>query len=148
MEHAPFTVCYPVRLNDISIDAKIRSWVLFDCLQDAAGRHADQLGLGLKQLRHSDLSWVLSRIRLRMEDFSGVWRHPANHHLPQRFRPSVCLSPIRAELCCDRQTLRRCRQCMAHTDHQRFPSGLSAQVPERTSAMGGKYGDLLSAGNS
>ena len=69
MDQSSFTICYPVRLNDISIDAKIRSWVLFYYLQDAAGRHADQLGLGLKQLRHSDLSWVLSRIRLRMDDF-------------------------------------------------------------------------------
>ena len=64
-----FSVKYPVRLNDISIDGKMRTWVLFDCLQDAAAHHADELGLGLKQLRQSDLSWVLSRIRLRMDEF-------------------------------------------------------------------------------
>ncbi|MBO5722226.1 MAG: hypothetical protein J6S19_03835, partial [Lentisphaeria bacterium] len=63
MKNTPFAIEYPVLLNDISVDAKIRSWVIFNYLQDAAGRHADRLGLGLKQLRSSDLSWVLSRIR-------------------------------------------------------------------------------------
>lgn len=60
---------YPVRLNDISADAKMRSWVVFNYLQDAASCHADVLGVGLKQLRDSDLSWVLSRIRVKMDDF-------------------------------------------------------------------------------
>ena len=69
MKNPPFVVEYPVRLNDISVDSKMRSWVVFDYLQDAAGRHADLLGLGLKQLRKSDLSWVLSRIRVKMDDF-------------------------------------------------------------------------------
>lgn len=69
MKNQPFTVEYTVKLNDISADGKMRSWMLFDYLQDAAGRHADELGLGLKQLRQSDLSWVLSRIRIKMESF-------------------------------------------------------------------------------
>ena len=69
MKNPPFICSYPVQLNHISADGKMRSWSLFDCLQDAAGRHADELGLGLKQLRNSDLSWVLSRIRLKMEQF-------------------------------------------------------------------------------
>ena len=69
MKNPPFILQYPVRLNDIGVDGRMRSWVVFDLLQDAAGRHADQLGLGLKQLRESDLSWVLSRIRVKMQDF-------------------------------------------------------------------------------
>ncbi len=69
MKSEPFVITYSVRLNDISVDAKLRSWVVFDYLQDAAGRHADLLGVGLKQLRKSDLSWVLSRIRIQMDDF-------------------------------------------------------------------------------
>ena len=69
MKNAPFVITYPVRLNDISVDAKLRSWIVFDYLQDAAGRHADLLGVGLKQLRKSDLSWVLSRLRIQMDDF-------------------------------------------------------------------------------
>ena len=71
MKNKPFTINYPVKLNDISADGKVRSWVILDYLQDAAGKHADQLGLGLKQLRESDLSWVLSRIRVKMYDFPG-----------------------------------------------------------------------------
>lgn len=69
MANSAFVVEYPVRLNDITVDSKMRSWVIFDYLQDAAGKHADLLGLGLKQLRESDLSWVLSRIRLKMDEF-------------------------------------------------------------------------------
>lgn len=69
MKNPPFVIEYPVQLNDISVDAAMRSWALFNYLQDAAGKHADQLGMGLKQLRESDLSWVLSRIRVRMETF-------------------------------------------------------------------------------
>ena len=69
MKNKPFVIDYPVRLNDISVDAKMRSWVVFNYLQDAASCHADHLGVGLKQLRDSDLSWVLSRIRVKMEDF-------------------------------------------------------------------------------
>lgn len=69
MKNPPFVIEYPVQLNDISIDAKMRSWSIFNYLQDSAGRHADQLGLGLKQLRESDLSWVLSRIRVKMDSF-------------------------------------------------------------------------------
>lgn len=69
MKNPPFILQYPVRLNDIGVDGRMRSWVVFDLLQDAAGRHTDQLGLGLKQLRESDLSWVLSRIRVKMQEF-------------------------------------------------------------------------------
>ena len=69
MKNPPFAVDYKIQLNDISIDAKVRSWVIFNYLQDAAGAHADELGVGLKQLRQSDLSWVLSRIKVKMDDF-------------------------------------------------------------------------------
>ena len=69
MKKKPFEIRFTAGLNDISADARMRSWVLFDLLQDAAGGHADQLGVGLKQLRESNLSWVLSRIRLQMDSF-------------------------------------------------------------------------------
>lgn len=69
MKNPPFVIDYPVRLNDITVDARFRSWNIFNILQDAAGRHADVLGLGLKQLRESDLSWVLSRIKVQMDEF-------------------------------------------------------------------------------
>ncbi len=64
-----FTADYPVQLFDLAPDARIRSYTLFNYLQDAAGRHADELGFGLRQLRDSDLSWVLARIRFRMDEF-------------------------------------------------------------------------------
>lgn len=66
-----FNVCtdYPVQLFDLAPDAKLRSYTIFNYLQDAAGRHADELGFGLRQLRDSDLSWVLCRLRIKMEEF-------------------------------------------------------------------------------
>ncbi len=64
-----FTIDYPVQLFDLAPDAGLRSYTVFNYLQDAAGRHADELGFGLRQLRDSDLSWVLSRIRVRMDEF-------------------------------------------------------------------------------
>ena len=60
-----------LRVFASSTAAKMRSWTVFNYLQDAAGKHADLLGLGLKQLRESDLSWILSRIRLQMDEFPG-----------------------------------------------------------------------------
>lgn len=69
MKNKPFVIDYQIQLNDISADAKVRSWVILNYLQDAASRHADQLGVGLKQLRDSALSWVLSRIRFQLETF-------------------------------------------------------------------------------
>lgn len=69
MKKAPFEVLRPVSLNAVSVDARMRSWAVLDCLQDAAGYHADALGVGLKQLKESALSWVLSRIRVEMDSF-------------------------------------------------------------------------------
>ena len=69
MENSILIRDYPLQLNEITTDAGIRSYVLFNILQDAAGRHADLLGVGLRQLRQNNLIWVLSRIRFKMEAF-------------------------------------------------------------------------------
>ena len=60
---------YPVQLNEVSPDGRIRSSIIFNCLQDAAGRDADRLGLGMHHLEEKNLIWVLSRIRVKMEKF-------------------------------------------------------------------------------
>ncbi len=59
---------YPVRLNELAPDAGVRGWTILNYLQDAAGAHADRLGLGLRQLRSHHLIWVLSRIRFRLDE--------------------------------------------------------------------------------
>ena len=69
MEKPILTRDYPLLLNEIAPDAKIRSYVLFNILQDAASRHADLLGVGLHQLKENNLIWVLSRIRFQMDDY-------------------------------------------------------------------------------
>ena len=103
MKRPPFVTEYPILLNDISVDAKIRSWTLFNYLQDAASRHADQLGVGLKQLQESSLSWVLCRIRLKMDSFPGygdtlrITTYPSGFNRLFAFRQFVLSSAVTGE---------------------------------------------------
>jgi len=64
----PFTVRYyeagPSRL--------VRPATLLDYLQDAAAEHASILGIGVPDLHHRDLTWVLSRLRLAVDRYPGV----------------------------------------------------------------------------
>ena len=59
---------YPLLLNDIGPDAALRSWHYFDFLQDIAARHAEMLGVGMSRLRELGIIWVLSRMRLKIEE--------------------------------------------------------------------------------
>lgn len=38
---------------------------LLDCMQDAAGIHADSLGAGIRTLMEKGLTWVLARLHVR-----------------------------------------------------------------------------------
>lgn len=67
MNDTKYAAEYPVRLNELAPDAGVRGWTILNFLQDAAGAHADRLGLGLRQLRDHHLIWVLSRIRFRLD---------------------------------------------------------------------------------
>lgn len=56
-------------IQTFDLDAEQRSSVPALCryLLDAAGIHADALGFSVPQLNERDLTWMLSRFRLRME---------------------------------------------------------------------------------
>ena len=55
----PFTVRY----YEVGSSRLVRPATLLDYLQDAAAEHASILRIGVQDLHHRDLTWVLSRPR-------------------------------------------------------------------------------------
>jgi len=61
---------YPVRSYDVDARGRLSVNAICNFLQDAAGCHAQALGVSIDQLRPLHLTWVL--IRLRLELFSDL----------------------------------------------------------------------------
>jgi acyl-CoA thioesterase FadM len=64
----PFTVRY----YEVGPSRLVRPATLLDYLQDAAAEHASILRIGVQDLHHRDLTWVLSRLRLTVDRYAGV----------------------------------------------------------------------------
>jgi acyl-ACP thioesterase len=64
----PFTVRY----YEVGSSRLVRPATLLDYLQDAAAEHASLLQIGVEQLHHRGLTWVLSRLRLTVGRYAGV----------------------------------------------------------------------------
>ena len=64
----PFTVRY----YEVGSSRLVRPATLLDYLQDAAAEHASILRIGVQDLHHRDLTWVLSRLRLTVDRYAGV----------------------------------------------------------------------------
>jgi acyl-ACP thioesterase len=64
----PFTVRY----YEVGPSRLVRPATLLDYLQDAAAEHASLLSIGVQDLHHRDLTWVLSRLRLTVDRYPGV----------------------------------------------------------------------------
>jgi medium-chain acyl-[acyl-carrier-protein] hydrolase len=78
----PFTVhTYEV---DVSGRASIQSLCAF--LQEAAGRNAHALGVTVPQLMEHGLTWVLSRLLVRVYDYPGWWDKLVIETWPSGFR--------------------------------------------------------------
>jgi len=58
---------FPVRLVDLDAHATLAVGALCDFLQEAAGNHAGALGVAVWHLQERHLTWVLSRLRLRID---------------------------------------------------------------------------------
>lgn len=58
---------YRVRRYELGPDMRLRPTQLCNYLEDAAGAHAELLGVGLGDLRKQGLSWVLAKMRLELE---------------------------------------------------------------------------------
>jgi len=68
LHEKPFTVRY----YEVGPSRLVRPATLLDYLQDAAAEHASQLRIGVQDLHHRDLTWVLSRLRLTVARYAGV----------------------------------------------------------------------------
>jgi len=64
----PFTVRY----YEVGPSRLVRTATLLDYLQDAAAEHATLLKIGVEDLHHRELTWVLSRLRLSVARYPGV----------------------------------------------------------------------------
>ena len=68
LHEKPFTVRY----YEVGPSRLVRPATLLDYLQDAAAEHASILRIGVQDLHHRDLTWVLSRLRLTVDRYAGV----------------------------------------------------------------------------
>ncbi|MBN1783740.1 MAG: hypothetical protein JW812_02105, partial [Alphaproteobacteria bacterium] len=68
-----------VRSYDIDQYGRLSPLPLCDFLLDAAGNHAQKLGLSLHDLQSRQYTWVLSRMILKM-DIYPVWRDTITIH--------------------------------------------------------------------
>lgn len=60
-----------IRAYDVDFNNKIKISSVFNLLQDVASVHADQLGLGFRDLNKLDLGWVLSWVKLEIYKYPG-----------------------------------------------------------------------------
>lgn len=68
---SPFTATLAPRFRDLGPDGRLGVVALGNLLQDLAGEHAAALDLGLDRLLERGVGWVLSRLRLRVEQAPG-----------------------------------------------------------------------------
>lgn len=57
---------FPVHYHELDCHGSVRLVTLLNYLQDAAGLHATRLGVSVSDLRTQGLTWVLSRIHLKI----------------------------------------------------------------------------------
>jgi medium-chain acyl-[acyl-carrier-protein] hydrolase len=73
MEKMLWSQTCTIRTYDLDAEERASVQSLCRYLLDAAGNHADALGFSVPQLNARDLTWMLSRFRLRLERVPG-WR--------------------------------------------------------------------------
>ena len=63
------TVGAEVRLNEVGALEVLRPTVLLDYLLDAAGNHANRLGVGMAAMNEQGLTWFLSRLHVKVKRY-------------------------------------------------------------------------------
>lgn len=58
-----------IKSYDVDFKNRLKMNQLFNYMQEAAGNHADDLGWGYRDIVKSSLIWVLSRVKVRMEEY-------------------------------------------------------------------------------
>ncbi len=62
---------YTIRSYEVDARGNISVLSICNFMQDAAGRHADALGVAVQDLLPDNYTWVLSRLALRMDSYPG-----------------------------------------------------------------------------
>jgi medium-chain acyl-[acyl-carrier-protein] hydrolase len=66
-----WTESLPVRSSDLTPHGTVSVPALCVYLQEAAGHHADELGVSLRRLQEEDRAWVLSHLYLELDRLPG-----------------------------------------------------------------------------
>ncbi len=69
----PYRETFPIRSYESSARGAASVQSLCNYLQEAAGNHARTLGLSIEQLAGENLTWVLGKLRLELDDLPS-WR--------------------------------------------------------------------------
>ncbi|MDF1594289.1 MAG: thioesterase, partial [Desulfobacterales bacterium] len=62
---------YTIRSYEVEAGGRLSLSALCNFMQDAAGKHADELGLSVAQLQKESKTWMLSRLALQMKSYPG-----------------------------------------------------------------------------
>lgn len=60
---------YDIRSHEVDNHGKLRPVILLKYLQNAASEHAMQLGISVRSLKESGLTWVMSRMHILMNQY-------------------------------------------------------------------------------
>ncbi len=63
---------YKTRYSETDCNGRLKLKSFLDYAQEIAGEHAAMLGAGIPKLRESHRAWLLSRIKLRINEYPGV----------------------------------------------------------------------------
>jgi acyl-ACP thioesterase len=67
MKATPWTETRRIRASDLTPDGTASVLALATYFQEAAGHHADELGVSMQELLADDKAWVLARLRLEID---------------------------------------------------------------------------------
>ena len=67
----PYIQPFTTRYYELGQDHRLRVQALCNYMEEAAGLHADSLGVGLERLMAQGLTWVLAKMRLEVRELPG-----------------------------------------------------------------------------
>lgn len=64
---------FRIRSYEVDCRGRLSIGSIFNFMQEAASRHADALGVSIQQLLSENYTWLLSRLKIKMNSYPG-WR--------------------------------------------------------------------------
>ena len=62
---------YPVRSYEVDCNGRLSAVSVFNFLQDAASKHAQALGVSVHSMLSQNHTWLLSRLKIKLESYPG-----------------------------------------------------------------------------